>query len=359
MLVSPRNLYWISGFLLLAIAKTCHAEVIELHGKLAIDKPVNYKNATLNMADGRFTVNAGGSLEIENSTINIVVSAENPYFVYMNDGSLHLKNNTVNVTVDGLIPAASTQSFYQFIQLQRGVVNLEGNAFYNNIPFTLGFFTTRDAMTAGITIKNNIIRNFHGGIYLVKSDHANVEDNTFENVSNANIYTIGHANSLKRNVFIFPGNLTVGNAIEAVNSNDLDISYNMVMSAAKYGIYLNGCQNINIANNKISDGSTYAIYLERNSYISITNNYFSQNRYGISGNSLDYITVEKNTFIQRFATNKLRQYWTDNTILLRMTTNLRWTDNVYKEAFTQEVPGDNSNTLRFVTFPQAGGVFLT
>ena len=368
-------LRWLTGIVFLTITKTCAANVIELHGELSIDKPVKYTNVTLNMTDGRFNINAGGTLDIENSTINLTISADNPYFVNQGYGSLILKNNKVNVSVNHLIPNANTKSSYQLISVKNGNVKLDANQFSNDVPFTLQFFESMSANDNGINISNNYINNFHGGVYLSQSQHANITGNSFMSVSNTNIVNMGNTTNINRNIFLLSGFMSGGNTIEVVNSKDVTITENVIMSSYKYGIYLRASQNTSIDNNKISDGSSYAIFIDSpvyarqdmtkqaytiypNNHISITNNYLSQNKYGIAGKQVDYLTVSNNYFIQRFSNNKSRQYWTDNKILLPLVTNMVWSDNLYKEAFTQEVPGDNSNTLKFVIFPQMGGVVL-
>jgi hypothetical protein len=44
--------------------------------------------------------------------------------------------------------------------------------------------------------------------------------------------------------------------------------------------------------------------------------------------------------------------------LLPSVTNLTWLNNTYKEAFTQDISGDNTPSLQFVNFPAHGGVFI-
>ena len=70
------------------------------------------------------------------------------------------------------------------------------------------------------------------------------------------------------------------------------------------------------------------------------------------------MNVTNNYFSQRFEDAASRKFWTDNTNLLINVTNLTWTHNFYKEAFTQEEGGDNSKSLNFIAFPQTGGISL-
>lgn len=371
------------GMAFYIISNTCFAGNVVITGNHIITTPTTYNNVVIDMSNGRFTVNKGGSLDIKNSTINMTVSPANPFFVVLNSGDLTLKNNIVNVTVSGITPNSSVPAAYQLIQIQKGNVNIDANSFTTDTAYTLSFLETQNAATDGFNINHNTIKNFHGGIYLINSNNASVNDNTFENVSFSNIFNMGNLSKFKRNIFSFPGNLVMGDAIDIVNSNGLNISENIIASGSSYGIFIMGGQNLFIENNKITDGSSYAIYIETptlssvsknknlfqflsrkniklmsNSNIAITNNYMSQNRYGLAGGVMEHLFVSNNTFIQRFSDISTRQYWTNNDVLLPLATDVIWIDNLYKEAFTQEVPGDNSNTLQFVTFPVHGGVFL-
>jgi parallel beta-helix repeat protein len=241
---------------------------------------------------------------------------------------------------------------------------------------------TKTATTSNFNITQNTIKHFHGGLYLNNSNNATVSGNTFWNVSYSNIYNSGQLNNFNNNVFYFPGNLKFGDAFDLVNANGININNNIISSSSNYGIYIMGGQNISIDNNKIVDGLSYGISIATpstlkvnnktlseilsnkklkllsNSNIIITNNYISLNRYGLSGGIMDQLIVTGNTFIQRFSDSSIRQYWTNNDILLPSASNVTWLNNFYKEAFTQDVPGDNSNSLSFITFPQHGGVFI-
>ena len=369
--------------ILLIFSTSSFASSIVISGNHIINTPTVYQNVVLDMTNGRFTINTGGSLLIENSEINTTISSGNPYAVLLTNGTLTLKNNVVNVMTSGITPNPNIKAPYQLIQVKQGNVNIDGNSLLINLAYTVAFFETQNLATSGFSIKNNTIKNFHGGIYLNNSENARVSDNTFENVSLSNIFNMGDSNKFKRNLFSFPGNLVLGNAFDIIHSSEINISDNVIASGSNYGIYINGGKNILIDNNKISDGSSYAIFIDtpsltatvKNKYlaqilpkkmgsmsanynIQITNNYIAQNRYGLTAGEVDHLTVLNNIFIQRFVDNSTRKYWTNNDNLLPIATNLTWVDNLYKEAFTQEVPGDNSNTLQFVPFPAHGGVFL-
>ncbi len=355
---------------------------VVITGNQNINTATTYNNTTLDMSNGRFTINTGGTLTIQNSTINVTISPSNPFFTAMTNGSLVMNNNIVNVTVSGITPNPNSQSLYPIMPIQQGSVNLNGNTFTTDTDFTVSLLQTNVPATTNFSITNNTIKHFHGGLYLNNSSNATVSGNTFWNVSFSNIYNSGQLNNFNNNIFYFPGNLRLGDAIDLINATGVNIQNNIISSSSNYGIYIMGGQNISIDNNKIVDGLSYGISIPTsslqkvnnkslaqllskkkltllsNSNIVINNNYISLNRYGLSGGVINQLIVTGNTFIQRFSDSSIRQYWTNNDILLPSASNVTWANNLYKEAFTQDVPGDNSNALSFVTFPQHGGVFI-
>lgn len=372
----------ISMFLLI-LCQASFASNIVITGNQAITTPTTYSNDVLDLSNGRFTVSGAGSLDIENSTINITISPSNPSFVALTNGSLTLKNNIVNVKVVGITPNANVMATNQLISIQQGMVTINGNTFSVDTSFTVGFLHSGSTLVNGYNISNNTLSNFHGGIYLGNTSNAVIDDNTFTNVSYANILFTGSLTEVARNIFFFPGNLMLGDAIDVVNSVGASIFDNIISSGSNYGIYILGGQNLFIQNNKITDGASYGIFIQtpsmssvrkssylsqllaqfksmgiNNSNIVISNNYIAQNRYGLAGDIVDQLIVTDNTFIQRFDDSSTRQRWTNNDVLLPLASNLIWTNNLYKEAFTQDVPGDNSASLQFVPFPQHGGVYI-
>lgn len=380
---SSRLIALLIGVLLVFGSHLSFAAII-LHGNQVINAPRTYTNQVLDLTDGRFTIQTGGILTIQNSTIDITISPTNPFLVQMNDGSLILKNNIVNVKVSGISQIPSMRALYQLIAIQRGSLILEKNNVMIDTAFTVGFLDTLGSVaTTGFKISGNTINNFHGGIYLNNSNDADVKENTFSNVSFSNIYNSGNLSNFNDNTFNFPGNLQFGNAIDIVNSDSITISNNVIASGSNDGISVMGANNLFIENNKITDNKAYGIIIytptmsevKKNKYLSqlipmnkmrlipntnivISNNYISQNKYGLTGGVIERLIVTNNFFIQHFTDTSIRQYWTNNDNLLPFVSNLTWVDNIYKEAFTQENGGDNTQALQFVTFPQSGGVFI-
>lgn len=360
----------------------CFADVV-LHGNQIIQTPTTYNNVTLDLTDGRFTINPGGSLKITNSIVNIQLSPSNPFFVQMMQGALDLQNNKVNVTVSGIPQTPDTLATRQLIKIQQGGINLKQNSFTINTPFTVGFLSTQSAPTTGFRIEGNSINNFHGGVYLFNSTYAEVNHNKFSNVSFSNIFNNANVNRFNGNLFIFPGNLHLGNAIDILNSDCIKLTNNIISSSSNFGISITGGNDIIVQNNKITDSKDFAIIINsptlaeisknkyllqfmpskkismmNNSNITISYNYIEQNKYGLTAGIVDSLTVLNNIFIQRFNDPTSRQFWTNNDNLLPNVAHLTWSNNEYKEAFTQDNEGDNTLSLQFVSFPKQGGVVM-
>lgn len=360
----------------------CLAGIV-IHGNQVINTTKHYDHVSLDLTDGRFTLNTGAVLKIENSTIDVTISPTNPYFILLNNGQLILNNNIVHVKSSGITPDPNTKSAYQLIRIQNGYITIAKNTFSIDTDYSVGLLETAGvSTTTGFNINSNTINHFHGGFYLVNTNNAKIVDNTFNNVSFANIFNMGNLSNFNRNIFSFPGNLKFGNALNIVNSDGLTISDNIISSSSNDSIIIMGSQNVFMDNNKITDGQAYAINIltptlaemRKNSSLShfsnrklkflnndnilISNSYFSQNKYGLTGGVIDKLIVTNNTFIQRFIDNGTRQYWTNNDNLLSDVSNLLWFDNEYKEAFTQDITGDNTDALKFVTFPAHGGVSI-
>lgn len=221
--------------------------------------------------------------------------------------------------------------------------------------------TTTTLATNNIHITDNFIDNLHGGILLRNTHHALIRNNRFQRTSSSNIFIIEGTDTLiEKNTILFAGNNNVGDSIDVVNSDHINLFQNYIASDSCYSIVISGSKNIIIHQNKILGGITYAIYLTPalNTNVTVTNNYFLQNRYGLAGKSIDGLIVKNNLFVQRFRDNASRQFWTNNDLLFRDTANLTWQNNFYKEAYSQDMNGNNKQASKLVEFPLHGGVVL-
>lgn len=367
----------------LIISHICFAKTITIKGTQVINHHLSYNHITINL-DGNMVINKSGLLDIQNSTINFVISPATPYFVRLNGGNLNLINNTFNVIVQNITPNPSKQPAFFLIRIVQGQVNLMTNQFNIDTHFTVGLLSTdKNFTTDGFNISNNRINQFHMGLLLINSSNAIISKNTFNKVSFSNIYNIGGTNTkILNNVFTFPGNFKPGDAIDVVNAINLNISDNKIFSSSSYGITVRGTQNLLIDSNNIMDGLSYAIYfikplmmnlkkdhylwqmydsqhqIKQNENIVISNNNILKNRFGIAGDTIISLTVANNFFVQAFLDNAARKFWTNNDNLLKNIPNFLWEENIYKESFSQDNAGDNSKSMKVVTFPAHGGVVI-
>jgi len=384
-LISKRNVY--SSLALLMLAKIGFAETIVIYPNTVISYPKTYNNVTLDLTNGSFIIKNGASLTITNSNLIGTISPTNPVLITVDGGgSLVMDNDQVNVTSNNIPAHPKTQSLQYVIQVATaaaGGVKLMNNAFSMAEPFTAGLLiTTSSIPTSGIQLTNNNITGFHGVFYLIASDNATVHNNTLIQNSYGNVVVVGNNDLITGNTIKFSGNDHLGNSIDVIDSDTVTISNNLLLTPTCHGIYVMNSDNLTIDSNQVFGGITYAMNIYsfpetavgdeyitqlmsnhtfKNSIstnVTITNNFMSQNRYGIAASDVNTLTVQNNYFIQRFTDNASRKFWTNNNILLKNVTNLTWGNNLYKEAFSQDINGDNSKSFQIVTFPQSGGVSI-
>ncbi|MDX1901433.1 MAG: right-handed parallel beta-helix repeat-containing protein [Gammaproteobacteria bacterium] len=338
------------------------------------------------MTHGSFIITNKANLTVNNSIIKGTLSNDNRVLINIDDGSANLSNNNVNLHAVGIDPHPKTQSLDYFMTVALGSVNLDSNHFAIAEPMAAGFMiTTSTIPTTKIKVTNNTFKGFHGVLYLINSDNAVVKDNTLDTNTYGNIVIVGNDGQVIHNTIYFSGNNHLGNSIDLINANNVIVSKNILLTPTCHGIYVINSHNLKINDNRISGGITYAmnIYsypesdkkIEMDDYISqiltklksnsslssdvtISNNYMSQNRYGIAASDMSGLTITNNYFVQRFADNDARKFWTDNSILLANVKNLIWSNNFYKEAFTQQNGGDNTKSFKLLPFPVTGGVTL-
>lgn len=374
-----------AGFSLLLISNSVFAGVIKIEPNTVVSSAVKYHNVTLDMSKGSFIIQDNGSLTIKNSVINGTLSLQNPLLINVANGNLDLDNTQVNIQTKNLPQHPQTQSLQNMIQVGQGSVVLHNNTFSIDNPFTAGLLiTSANIPTTGFNITGNTFNRFHGVLYLITSDNSVITGNTFNQNSYGHIVIFGNQSLIDSNSIYFSGNYNQGNSIDIVDSNNITIKNNFLFTPTCHGIYVINSSNMVINHNRITGGITYAMNLftnpesmkEHDNYllpfrnikalnhvgstnISVTHNYMSQNRYGIAATDISNLTINDNTFIQRFSDDASRQFWTNNNVLLQNVSNLTWGNNLYKEAYTQEINGDNSKSSQFVPYPQSGGVVFS
>lgn len=366
------------------ISSACFAETVVILPNTVISVDKNYHHVTLDLTHGNFLVKNGATLSINDCTINGTLSKNNPILFDVSEHSkLDMMRNMVNVHSEGVLPHPMTQSIYYVMQIAAGVVDLRNNNFTMEDPFTSGLLITLWPYgTSNFVILGNRIENFHGALYLINTGNSKVEDNVFVKNSYGNIVNMGNKNSIVHNTIYFSGNNRLGNAIDVLNSQEVQVARNLILNPTCHAIYVLSSSNITIDDNRVQGGITYGVNVlsfpeasDKFAYlgnviptlknlnalshsITIKDNYFLQNRYGVAASDTVGLTVDGNYFVQRFESNDTRKFWTNNNILLKNITDLVWTNNLYKEAFTQEISGDNSKSFSLIPFPVTGGVTL-
>lgn len=369
---------------LFLLASTSFAYTIIVQPNTVISHSTKYNNVTLDMTKGSFIVEDNASLTITNSVVHGTLSVKNPVLFNVDQGSLYFRNNQVYIESHGVEAHPTTQALQYVIQLAMATnFELSGNSFEIDKPFTSGVLvTTASIPTSGIKIQNNKFNGFHGVLYLVGTDKALISGNRLVRNTYGNIVVIGSHSSIIGNTIEFAGNNRLGNSIDVIDSNDIEVSKNILLTPTCHGIYVFNSRNVLVDDNRIFGGITYALnvltYPEKlisqdqeylkgllgnyhlknmlSSNVTISNNFISQNRYGLAANDVDGLHVHHNMFIQRFEDNETRKFWTNNSILLQNVTNLNWENNLYKEAYSQAEEGDNSKTFIAIPFPKTGGV---
>ena len=373
-----------TGILLSLIASIGNAQTIKIHRNTVITTPTTYENVTLDMSDGSFIIKTNGELKIKRSIINGTLSKDVPILFTIDNGKLNLEKNTVNIITHHLPPHPQTQSLEYVMNITLGGLNIDGNQFNIDNPFTAGLLiTTASIPTTDLKFTHNRFERFHGVLYLIASDNSLVADNTFFRNSYGNIVIIGNSGKIIHNSIYFSGNDHLGNSIDVIDSSNITISNNLLFTPTCHGIYIMNSHHLAIEGNNITGGITYAMNIltypetleamddyvvkladsaklpnRQSGDISITNNFMSQNRYGIAASDTVNLSIKGNYFTQRFNDAESRKFWTNNNVLMQNVTNLSWQDNYYKEAYTQAIDGDNSSSSKFVPFPKTGGVVL-
>ena len=355
---------------------------LTIKGIQVISKPTIYKNVQLDLKEGGFLIDHNAALSIENAIVKVIISPQNPYFIYLKNGSLKFKNNVVLVEAHDLPQTPTQQSLYYLIKVLQGNLALINNRFNVDQFYSLGLLITdENNATHHFMIHHNEIKYFHGGLYLLNSHNALIKNNKFSRVSFGNIFIQGDHNRIMNNLFQFPGNLSLGDAIDVVDSESILIKENLIADDSCYGMQIFAGKNVVIDHNMMINGITYAISLaplnnsitdpfliklnrthpwhhERNENIRITHNYLSQNRFAMRGNAIDGLTIKNNLFSQKFQDAYARKFWTNNDQLFSDVSYFKWEENFYREAFAQDIKDDNALALHIVDYPQHGGVVL-
>ncbi len=360
------------------------AKVTSIAPNTIIDQDTTYQSTTLDLNSGSFVVINQATLTIENSNIVGAITPEKNFLINVVNGKLNLRKNSVHLTTANIQPNPLHPPLYYAIKLADGSMTIDDNEFSIEHPYLVGLLSTGKTATKDIIFTNNRVTNLHGGIAITNSSNALVANNKFSRVSSSNVLIVqGSHHNIKNNTFIFSGNNNVGDAIDLFDSNNISIYKNNIFSGSCYSMVVLLSKNILIDSNNIVGGVTYAVYVSTfvdfrgadrefianafadyqptnisNENIIVTNNYLAQNRFGLTANKVDGLTVKNNIFVQHFQDRNARRFWTNNDNLVQSTTNIVWEDNLYKEAYAQNMVDPNLYAIKWVTFPLHGGIIL-
>ena len=239
----------------LLFTSTGFAEVIKIFPNTVISYPRTYDGVTLDLSHGSFIIRDNATLTIKNSVINGTLSKSNPILFSVETGQLNFDHNQVNVKTDDLPQHPKEQSLQYVIMLGLGSLNLNGSAFQIDSIFTAGLLvTTATIPSSNIKITHNKFERFHGVLYLIASDNALVQDNTFMRNSYGQIVIIGNNDKVIHNTILFSGNYHLGNSIDVIDSNNITISKNLLFTPTCHGIYIMSSHDVVIDSNRISGG---------------------------------------------------------------------------------------------------------
>jgi hypothetical protein len=362
----------------------CLANTIVIGSKTVIEKDTTYANVTLDLSHGSLIIKNNALLSIINSKIIGTISPDNPFLISSIKGNLALSNIKVNITTSNVTSNPYLPPLYYVLNINQGHVSISDSIFTTEQSYTIGLLITSTTPTSNFVFKNNRLSNLHGGLLLRQSSHGLIANNRFTNVSSSNIFLIESNDILvKNNSILFSGNNNIGDGIDIFDSNNIKLSENKIFSGSCYSVVIIRSKNMLIDNNRIIGGVTYAIYIAdtvnfsrfhgrfisrltnsnlvkhgMNENITVVRNYLAQNRYGLAANNVDGLYVNNNVFIQRFYDSKTRRFWTNNDILLKNIAHVIWENNIYKEAYTQDLEGNNQKSVKFILFPLHGGVIL-
>jgi len=372
---------YIISFLIIIFSHACLGKNIIVSVNTKIDKNTTYRDCKIDLTNGSFIISKNSTLRISNCEIDGVISPTNT-FLFLSEGKLVLKNNTFIIKTENLIPKPNVPALYYAIKIIDGSTEIIDNTVTLNQAYTVGLLRTDVLPTTKIKFNQNVISNLHGGILLRNTQHADVMNNKFLNVSSSNIFIIQSKNvSIKKNSILFSGNNNVGDAVDLIDSSQVNLVENYISGGSCYSVVVIRGHHILIDHNLIQGGITHSLYITGsestldfysdqywmqqdltksgiNTNILITNNYLSQNRFGLAVSNMVGLTVKNNVFIQRFVDNKSRSFWTNNKNLFKNVSNVVWENNLYKEAYSQENNGNNDNSSKFITFPSYGGISL-
>jgi len=170
----------------------------------------------------------------------------------------------------------------EIITIESDNVTIEGLTIVNvGTSYTTDFAAIRVVKSENFLIKNNMLERLFFGIYLEKSNHGKVLDNTIKGDA------VNEYNS--------------GNGIQLWYCNNVEVTNNRIRNV-RDGIYLEFSDQIEIKNNKSTNNLRYGLHFMFSNNDTYTNNLFENNGAGVAVMFSKFIKMYDNVFRKNWGT---------------------------------------------------------
>ncbi|RFN60259.1 nitrous oxide reductase family maturation protein NosD [Marixanthomonas ophiurae] len=170
----------------------------------------------------------------------------------------------------------------EIITIESDNVTIDGLTIINvGTSYTTDYAAIRVVKSENFLIKNNTLQRLFFGIYLEKSNHGKVLDNTIKGDA------INEYNS--------------GNGIQLWYCNNVEVTNNRIRNV-RDGVYLEFSDQIEIKNNKSTDNLRYGLHFMFSNHDTYTNNLFENNGAGVAVMFSKFIKMYDNVFRKNWGT---------------------------------------------------------
>ncbi|PVW15865.1 nitrous oxide reductase family maturation protein NosD [Marixanthomonas spongiae] len=179
-------------------------------------------------------------------------------------------------------PVIDGQNKGEIITIESDNVTVKGFTVVNvGTSYTTDFAAIRVVNSKNFVIENNTLKRLFFGIYLQKSNHGKVLNNTIQGDA------VNEYNS--------------GNGIQLWYCNHVEVAGNTVKNV-RDGIYLEFSDQIEIHNNKSTDNLRYGLHFMFSNHDTYTNNLFENNGAGVAVMFSKFIKMYNNVFRKNWGT---------------------------------------------------------
>ena len=170
----------------------------------------------------------------------------------------------------------------EIITIQSDSVTIDGLTIVNvGTSYTTDYAAIRVVKSENFLVQNNTLERLFFGIYLEKSNHGKVLNNTIKGDA------VNEYNS--------------GNGIQLWHCNNVEVTNNRIRNV-RDGIYLEFSDQIEIKNNKSTDNLRYGLHFMFSNNDTYTNNLFENNGAGVAVMFSKFIKMYDNVFRKNWGT---------------------------------------------------------